>query len=57
MAPFIAIMIMKSREKSLEEGQTNYRAYFINTKLYVRFQADVDTILETEGKADCIVTE
>ena len=57
MSPFISIMIMKAREKSLEEGQAKYRAYFVNTRIYAKYQADVDTILQTEGKEDCIVTE
>lgn len=56
MAPFIAMMIIKARKTSLEAGQEKYRAYFINTKLYAQFQEDVNTILETEGHGDCIVT-
>ena len=57
MATFIAQMIEKQANISIEKGQEKYRAYFINTKLYVKWQADVDTILTTDGYADCIVTE
>lgn len=56
MATFIAKMIMKARDVSLEEGQAKYRAYFVNTTLYLSWKSDVDTILQTEGYADCIVT-
>ena len=57
MAPFIAMMIMKARKSSLEEGQARYRAYFVNTALYLAYKADTDTILQAEGKEDCIVAE
>ena len=56
MAPFIAMMIMRARETSLDAGQARYRAYFVNTAIYLRFKLDVDTILTTEDKEDCIVT-
>ena len=56
MAPFIAMMIMKAREISLEAGQTRYKAYFVKTAIYVQFKADVEAILYAEGKEDCIVT-
>ncbi len=57
MAAFIARMIIKARTTSLEAGQAKYRAYFINTNLYLQWQDDVNTILETDGYSDCIVTE
>ena len=57
MAPFIALMIMQSADRSLEAGQDKYRAYFINTKIYERFRSDAEAILQAEGYGDCIVTE
>ena len=56
MAEFIAQRIIDAREISLEEGQKKYKAYFVTLKLYRRYQATVDAILEMEGCADCIVT-
>ena len=57
MSTFIALMIMKQADISIEKGKEKYRAYFVNTKLYVKYQSDVDTILTTEGYGECIVTE
>lgn len=57
MATFIAQMVMKQADISTEAGQTKYKAYFVNTKLYTKWQADVNAILEAEGYGDCIVTE
>jgi len=57
MATFIALMIMQSADRSLEAGQDKYRAYFVNTKIYERFRADTETILQAEGYGNCIVTE
>lgn len=57
MSAFIARMIIKARQKSLEQGQAKYRAYFINTHLYADYKADTDTILTTDGYADVIVVE
>lgn len=56
MSTFIARMIMEATDKSLEEGQEKYRAYFVNHKLYVKWQADADAILEVEGYGEAIVT-
>ena len=56
MAPFIAMMVLRARETSLEAGQTRYKAYFVKTAIYLQFKADVDAILYAEGKEDCIVT-
>ena len=55
MAPFIARMIIKAANKSLEQGQAKYRAYFVKTHIYADYHADVDTILTTDGYEDCIV--
>ena len=64
MIAFIARQIMLSAELSLLQGQAKYRAYFVNTNLYVAYQAGVNTILETttsaqypDGYGECIVTE
>lgn len=57
MREFIAGRIEDARDVSLEAGQAKYRAYFINTKLWARYKADVDAILEVDGYADCIVVE
>lgn len=57
MVVFIAGKIEEAREISLAAGQAKYRAYFINTKLWKKYKADVDAILTVDGFADCIVTE
>ena len=56
MGTFIAKMIMTQADNSLEKGQAKYRAYFVNTSIYAKWQNEVDTILKTEGYEDCIVT-
>ena len=56
MSPFIAKMIIKEAVVSEANGQAKYRAYFVNTAIYAMYQADVNTILETEGYGNCIVT-
>lgn len=56
MSTFIASMIMKQADISEEKGQAKYRAYFVKTTLYLKWKEDVDTILETEGYDNCIVT-
>lgn len=57
MSAFIARMIMKQADISVEKGQEKYRAYFISTALYEKWKSDVDTILTTEGYSECIVAE
>ena len=57
MTTFIAMMIEREADKRLEQGQDKYRAYFVNTKLYVKWQAEVDSILQVDGYADVIVSE
>lgn len=57
MVSFIAKIIMKKAEKSIELGQEKYRAYFINTALYLKYKDSVDTILSENGYSECIVTE
>ena len=55
MTTFIARMIMKEADKSIEAGQKKYRAYFVKTKLYKNWNEDVYTILITDGYDDVIV--
>lgn len=55
MITFIAGRIELAADKSLEEGQAKYRAYFVNTSIYRKYQNDVATILCTDGYGDSIV--
>lgn len=55
MKDFIARMIMKQADVSLEKGQDKYRAYFINTSIYAKWKEDVDAILTKKGYEECIV--
>ena len=57
MAKFITDQIIKARGKSLEAGQNKYRAYFVNTGLYLSWKPSVDELLTKKGYEDCIVTE
>jgi hypothetical protein len=56
MVTFIAGRIELAGDTSLEAGQEKYRAYFINTNLYLAYKAEVDAILMQDGYGDCIVT-
>ena len=40
MSRFIATMIERAADVSLEKGQEKYRAYFIKTSLYTPYKAD-----------------
>lgn len=51
----IAERIKEARDISLENGQEKYKAYFINTKLYLIYKTEVDIILQIDGYEDCIV--
>ena len=55
MSTFIAQQIMKQADISIEKGQAKYKAYFVNTSLYLKWKPEVDTILETDGYSYCIV--
>ena len=57
MGTFIAKMIMQQADTSLENGQVKYRAYFINTAIYAKWQPEVDNILTNKGYEGCIVTK
>lgn len=57
MGRFISMMIMTQADNSLENGQAKYRAYFVKTKLYVKWQIEVNNILSENGYSGCIVTK
>lgn len=60
METVIATNIKNERRKGLEAGQEKYRTYFIkgiNAKLYKKYKADVDAILNAGGCGECIVTK
>ncbi len=57
MITFSASRIEEARDKSLEDGQNKYRAYFVRTKIYAKYKAGVDAILYQDGYEECIVTE
>lgn len=58
MSAYIALRIMETYDASgLDSAQAKYRAFFITTKLYVKYKADCDTILISDGYESCIVTE
>ena len=57
MSEFIAMVIERTADVSLEKGQEKYRAYFIKTSLYTPYKADVDALLMAKGYADVIVSE
>lgn len=57
MREFIAEMIKEAKKEGIANGQAKYRAYFIKTKLWVKYRDDVDAILTVDGCGDCIVTE
>ena len=57
MSTFIAKQIIKAGKVSEEKGIAKYKAYFVNTRIYEDWRADVDTILETEGYGNLIVAE
>lgn len=57
MVAFIARMIERQAKISTEKGIAKYKAYFVNTKIYEDYRADVDTILRTDGYEECIVVD
>lgn len=57
MDKFISRMIEESVKESLESGQNKYRAYFINTILYAKYQEKVDKKLIADGFKEVIVTK
>lgn len=57
MITFIAGRIMLDADKSTQQGQDKYKAYFVNTSIYHKYKNDVDTILRTDGYIDVIVSD
>lgn len=57
METFISERIEEATKQSIEKGKTKYRAYFVKTKRYKKWQEDVNSILELDGYADAIVTQ
>lgn len=57
MITFIAGRIMLDADRSTQQGQDKYKAYFVNTPIYHKYQGDVDTILHVDGYSDVIVSE
>lgn len=57
MSAFIARQIETACDKSEDAGKAKYRAYFINTKIYEKWRAEVETILRVDGYESVIVTE
>ncbi|MER1999069.1 MAG: hypothetical protein ABS882_04780 [Lysinibacillus sp.] len=49
MIPFIASRIEQDAAVSQKQGVDKYKAYFVNTTLYLKYKDDVDTILRTDG--------
>lgn len=57
MVAFIANQIEKACKKSIEDGKAKYKAYFVKTRLYEQFRADVDAILRVDGWEEVISEE
>lgn len=57
MSAFIARAIEREAEKSTERGQAKYRAYFVRTRLYEKWRAEVDSILDVDGYSEVITTD
>lgn len=56
MVAFIASRIILESDKSLEEGQNKYRAYFVKTTIYLRYKSEVDALLIQDGYESSIVS-
>lgn len=56
MVAFIASRIILESDKSLEEGQNKYRAYFVKTTIYIRYKPEVDALLIQDGYEASIVS-
>lgn len=55
MSPFIASMVENATKVSVESGKAKYKAYFVNTTLYLNWKLDVDAILTVDGYSEVIV--
>lgn len=54
MVTFIAKRIEEAADKSSVSGKEKYNAYFVNTKIYAKYKADVDAILMIDGYGEVI---
>ena len=57
MVDFIANRIKDQAAISIEAGQEKYCAYFVKTKLYMKYKPAVDEILTAAELTEVIVTE
>lgn len=58
MTELLSARIINGRDnRGLDYAQSFYRKLFIKTSIYKKWKESVDSILEEEGYADCIVTE
>ena len=57
MVTFIAKMIKRQADISVEKGIAKYKAYFVKTRLYAEYRDDVDTILRTDGYDEVIISD
>ena len=57
MVTFIARMIKRQADVSIEKGIAKYKAYFVKTRLYAEYRDDVDTILRTDGYDEVIISD
>lgn len=56
MVKFIASRIEKAKdEEGVYAAQDKYSAYFINTKIYSKYQEAVNNKLIADGYKECIV--
>lgn len=55
MVAFIANQIEKQARTSIEKGKDKYKAYFVKTRMYENYRAEVDTILATDGFEEVII--
>lgn len=56
MVKFIASRIEKAKdEEGVYAAQDKYSAYFINTKIYSRYQEAVNNKLIADGYEECII--
>lgn len=55
MVAFIARMIERAAESSIAAGRMKYKAYFVRTKLYARYQDDVNAILISDGYEEIVL--
>lgn len=57
METFIARMIMEEADKTTDLGTEKYKKYFVNTRLYLKWKPEVDSILNNNGYGNVIPAE